>query len=574
MGLKQYYAKFNDNSYLRHTSPNPETKSLYPDRTSRSVTSGHYVLSVPTPLPDPVMLSCSKDVMKKLGISKEMMESNDMLRYLSGNIPKDINTWATPYALSIYGRPVTDNCPYRNDTGYGDGRAHSIGEFVVDGKRLEIQLKGSGTTPFSRGGDGKAVLRSSIREYLVSEAMHWLNIPTTRALSLCISATERVDREWYPDNEKNSNQTNVQIETKSNPTAIVARVSESFLRVGHVELFSRRVQKNKTIESLQALDQLFRHIVFREYPEFIDMNPDDQVLSVLSRFAERLITMVTGWLRVGYVQSNFNSDNCLVSGRTMDYGPFGFMEKYDPQKNFWAGSGSHFAFINQMNAAKANYVVFARALEPLMQNKCINLEQISSKFDILSSQSISTMWMQKLGLVELGWTRTVENILERLLELMQSVDVDYTIFWRQLSDIPLLLKVGKESSKAYLRSIQQHLTKAFYVPVLNDGWIRWIDDYCSVLSTLVTDPGTISTEGKLCSKQMKTHSPKYVPREWMLARAYKDAENNSFEMLYELENLFKKPYDEQYEMESKYYVLTPLHIVTNTPGISSMTCSS
>lgn len=566
--LRQYYSKYNDNSYLQQLIPDQEDKKNYPNKISRPVISGHYVSSVPTKLSDPVMISHSTDLMKLLNLNRQIMESNDMLRFLSGDLPFDSPTWVTPYALSIYGQKMIDNCPYKNDTGYGDGRAHSIGEFVIDGKRWELQLKGSGKTPFSRSGDGRAVLRSSIREYLVSEAMHHLKVPTTRALSLIISTTEQVPREWYDTSKKTSN-VSANITVKSNPTAIVCRVSESFIRVGHIELFSRRVTDttqsvNQSIYrsngAKKELELLFRHMVFREYPEFVSYPLEDMVHSVLKEFAKKIILMVTHWIRVGFVQSNFNSDNCLVSGKTMDYGPFGFLERYDPTKNFWVGSGDHFSFMNQMNAAKKNYLTFASSTEPLLDRRCLSMEQLEENFDLVAQKNLRMMWRQKLGLDELEWAGTVEGLMNRLLVLMNSVDVDYTIFWRQLSDLPLLIGLGD-------KTIYLHMSKAFYDPVITSLWKQWFDDYCSLLRKLSTDLVKLSSK-------MKSYSPKYIPREWMLAKAYTDAENNSFEMLYELEKLFRNPYDEQTDLESRYYVLTPLHIVTNKPGISSMTCSS
>jgi uncharacterized protein YdiU (UPF0061 family) len=229
-------------------------------------------------------------------------------------------------------------------------------------------LKGSGKTPFSRSGDGRAVLRSSIREFVASNAMHHLNVPTTKCLSLVISVSEKVNREWYDK----SNGKNI---IKSNKTAITCRDTPSFLRVGHIELFGRRALSSRNITDrshrLKELDLMFRYMIFREYPHLSNLNIEDMIDKFLTEYALRLAYMVSQWIRVGYVQSNFNSDGCLVSGRTMDYDPFGFLEKYDPDKNFWSESGQHFSFMNQMNAAKRNYLSFETSIEPLLNEKCI-----------------------------------------------------------------------------------------------------------------------------------------------------------------------------------------------------------
>lgn len=306
-------------------------------------------------------------------------------------------------------------------------------------------------------------------------------------------------------------------------------------------------------------------MVFREYPEFLNLCMEDAVINVLKEFSKKISHMVAQWLRVGFVQSNFNSDNCLVSGTTLDYGPFGFMEKYDPMKNFWADSGNHFSFMNQMTAAKMNYLTFAKSLEPLIDNKCMAFDQLADNFDKVSSRIVNQMWVQKLGLVSQGWNLSIENLFNRLLLLMKNTDIDYTIFWRQLSNIPLIMTTNDYT--IYSGTIHSNMIKAYYKKIMNDDWKKWYSDYCDLLKYEKRDPVVISME-------MKKQSPKYIPREWMLESAYSNAEKNSFNIFFDLQSLFKHPYDEQPNMESKYYTLTPLHIVTNKPGISSMTCSS
>ena len=177
------------------------------------------------PLLDPCLVAYSPDVARDLGLSEEDCGSADFLQYVSGHVetmPK-MRSWCTPYTLSVAGSEIsTGNM-------YGDGRAISVGEVVVDGSRWELQLKGAGSTPFCRGADGRAVIRSSLREFLASEAMHQLNVPTTRSLSLIMSLSESALREWLG-------------ERVYEPCAITCRVSRSFLRVGHLELFGRRAR--------------------------------------------------------------------------------------------------------------------------------------------------------------------------------------------------------------------------------------------------------------------------------------------------------------------------------------------
>jgi uncharacterized protein YdiU (UPF0061 family) len=306
---------------------------------------------------------------------------------------------------------ILRNCPYGTGNGYGDGRAITIGEL----RGWEIQGKGMGTTPFSRGADGRAVLRSSIREFLASEAMHHLGVPTTRALSLVVSDADTVNRPWYseaidtatpfpasplpslndPRLARYPLEQRKQIlrqlrQQKSDPDrliqepcAITCRVSRSFVRVGHIDLFSRRAMRKHQELSLEQqktdddnekqekvvtntsestewkeLEAIIWHACYREYREEAyepfhstgDLAGAADVLLRLS--ADKLATMVSHWIRVGFAQGNFNGDNCLVGGYTMDYGPFGFLEEYEPLFAKWTGSGQHFGFLNQINAGK------------------------------------------------------------------------------------------------------------------------------------------------------------------------------------------------------------------------------
>ena len=267
-----------DNSWPRELSPEtPENlqkshgleglSTNNDNRSKRQVFNGHYVLVKPTGLSKPERLLVSDDVAYNLlKLTPEQVASDDFLEFVSGNrILNDgkAETWATPYALSIMGSRYTSNCPYGTGNGYGDGRAISIAEF----NGHELQLKGAGKTPFARGADGRAVLRSSIREFLASEAMHHLGIATTRALSLVQSKTDTVNRPWYSEDaslkipemndlrlaqypEEKRREIIQQLRTTqkmdpnmmiTEPCAITCRVASSFIRIGHIDLFAKRV---------------------------------------------------------------------------------------------------------------------------------------------------------------------------------------------------------------------------------------------------------------------------------------------------------------------------------------------
>lgn len=352
------------------------------NQTRRQVFNGHYVMVKPTGLREPRLMLISEDVAKRLlHLTDQQINSQDFLNYVSGNLEEEYQSWATPYALSIMGTRYTSNCPFGTGNGYGDGRAVSIGEF----QNHELQLKGGGTTPFHRGADGRAVLRSSIREFLASEAMHHLNIRTTRALSLIVSEKDTVNRAWYsqgaklalpsPDDPRLANYTEEERRTLlmqlrnekvdpnimvKEPCAITCRVAPSFVRIGHLDLFARRVEKlsqtakvmfsdsnkpryDQTTQEFKELQDLVWHACYREfrdeaYTPFYDKGDIASAATVLlEQSADRLSDMIAGWIRVGFAQGNFNADNCLVGGHTMDYGPFGFMEEYNPLFAKWTG---------------------------------------------------------------------------------------------------------------------------------------------------------------------------------------------------------------------------------------------
>jgi uncharacterized protein YdiU (UPF0061 family) len=421
----------------------------------RPIYNGHYVLVPPTPLKNPKLVIHSPQVSSMLGIKDEEVYSEAFVKYFSGDVEgafendeadttdadakqpqqqqQEIQTWATPYALSIMGSRYTNNCPFGTGDGYGDGRAISVGEVLVataarainsndeskeeidsndnsmdleygtiggeektqhqhplehlyphHASRYELQLKGAGQTPFCRGADGRAVLRSSIREFLASEAMHHLGISTTRALSLIVSEGpdgDTSDRMWYSSNNAspplpglddprlasyNEEQKREILRrlamTKHDPDrlvqekcAITTRVAPSFVRIGHLDLFARRVEmlrmredglhdtmeydshESKTVKATlqyQELKEMFWHACYREYydeayaPYHESKDATSAALALMEGAMQRIANMVAGWIRVGFIQGNFNADNCLIGGRTMDYGPFGFIDVY------------------------------------------------------------------------------------------------------------------------------------------------------------------------------------------------------------------------------------------------------
>lgn len=538
-----------DNSLLRELTPDPESKKLFPNKISRAVKSGHWVNVLPTPLAEPFLIAYSPDMAKKLGMNDQTCNSKICLQLFSGDtsVMPELKPWSTPYAVSVMGSPILAPDPFRG-YGYGDGRAISIGEFVTDSnERWELQLKGAGTTPFARNFDGRAVLRSSVREFLVSEAMYHLGVPTTRALFLVASGSEYVHRAWYPDNmnkQKYEYPPNMTIQERC---AITCRAAPSFLRIGQVELFSRRVRRGLPNAEVQ-LTKLLEHAFIREFPEISGNSLKDKLFQMLRIVAQRYAILTAQWIRVGYVQGNMNSDNCLLSGRTMDYGPFGFMEEYDPLWTpFTSDPQRKFGFERQPIAAQVNLATLADAVLCLLDDNKNDIEEvkkiINHDYPSILNDELEEMRRKKLGLNK--WDKNMfDELWNPLYKLLKGLD--YTIFWRQLS------YYSKDMATDDNSTIIQHLEPAFYENV-DEKQREELCDWVRLWLTKVIADGSDDISRK---KEMRAVSPKFIPREWMLAEAYTAAEAGDYSSFNQLVSLFEKPYDEHPKFD-KYYCRTP-----------------
>ncbi|CAA6802282.1 MAG: Selenoprotein O and cysteine-containing homologs [uncultured Sulfurovum sp.] len=549
-----------DYSFMDTLTPDAKAKENGVDHVSREVFSGHYVPVNPTPIENPKYIAHSKNFFSELGFDDSLAQSPDFIGMFSGDIsevpaPLKRTGWATGYALSIYGNEYYDQCPFRTGNGYGDGRAVSILEAVINGKRWEMQLKGGGKTPYNRGADGRAVLRSSVREFLAQEHMHSLGIPTSRSLSLYTSVTEKVSRPWFRE-DSHSRDPEVMI---SEAVAITTRVAPSFIRVGQLELFGRRARKNEHSKALEELEMIVLHLIDREYSDEIDENLtlSEKVIALATAFRSRLTSLIANWMRVGYCQGNFNSDNCAAGGYTLDFGPFGFMDKYDPKYQPWTGGGEHFSFFNQPNAGERNFYSFCMALKPLLatdDNALKQLSQIHKDFPNVMKEEMQKMWASKLGL-----ERYDDALYKELRTLMIQTSVDYTLFFRELSELP-------EDILA--------LTKSFYNDILGNerakqNWSTWLEKWSLAIS---------SSDKEELSKKMKEVNPKYTLREWHLVPAYKNATKGDYTLIKELQEVMSNPYDNEYveqskEIEEKYYALKPVALF-DIAGVSHVSCSS
>jgi len=580
------FGELADHSWIRCLDCDPEAADNEPNRRSREVRSGHWVPVKPDALPATRLVITSALLAAEMGMDSRFLLSDEFRRFFSGEVDAvpAMKSWCTPYALSIMGTQYTNNCPFKTGNGYGDGRAISVGEIVTKaGLRWEMQLKGGGQTPFCRGADGRAVLRSSIREFLASEAMHHLGISTTRALSLVVSDKATVQRPWYsgaqsaPDKD-DARLASVPPEMRAmllamlaqqgrdpdsmvrESCAITCRVAPSFLRVGHLDLFARRAgSKNASDLQKQQLEKIVQHAIDREYPDSCSSGDLlERSLSMMRVFAERLAALTAGWIRVGFCQGNFNADNCLVGGRTMDYGPFGFIDEFDPGFAKWVGSGDHFAFMNQIQAGLANFTTFATSLKPLFPQGDQRVDSLLSSIrESVFKPALLGAFAPKLGLsLE---CKALPDVVASLQAVLSQLQPDYTIFFRELASL-VSMPLGT-SEEALVRA----LSPSFYrVPSESDvaelvGWIRrWLI--------------ALGDEGRVvdAAARMKRANPKYVLREWMLADAYRLAAQGDFTVVHELHRLSCSPYDEQPEFECKYYRLAPREALSQ-PGLAFMT---
>jgi uncharacterized protein YdiU (UPF0061 family) len=552
-------AKLVNYSLMDTLNCDPHAKTDGTDHEPRQVFTGHYVPVKPTPIKDPEYVVHSKHLFHELGFADSLAETADFVRLFSGDIsqaPKPMRKvgWATGYALSIFGTEYFQQCPFRTGNGYGDGRAISVLEAVIKGQYWEMQLKGGGRTPYCRGADGRAVLRSSIREFLAQEHMHSLGVPTSRSLSLYVSKTEKVKRPWYSQ-MTHSTDPDILI---SEAVAISTRVAPSFIRVGQLELFARRARKKEHPKAMEELEKIALHLIDREYDAVIDktLSTAEKVVLLAHEFRNRLTSLIANWVRVGFCQGNFNSDNCAAGGFTLDYGPFGFCDVFNPHFQSWTGGGHHFSFLNQPEAAQHNFQMFCAALRPLLdshQDYLQQLEEIQLGFSNVMQTQMEKMWAAKLGIGTFN-----SDLFNELKTLMVQTPVDYTIFFRELSTVPD--DIGP-------------LKKSFYndAKVMEKRWTEWLTKWKSLILSVNVDSAYSRAE---LSRQMKLVNPKYCLREWLVVPAYQQANSGNYSLVRELQEVMTQPYAEQsQEVEDKYYRLKPPEYF-DVGGLSYYSCSS
>lgn len=485
-------------------------------------------MAVPTPVVAPTLLAWSREVAASLDLDATAMESSALLSALSGNA---LLPGMSPYA-SCYGGHQFGNWAGQ----LGDGRAILLGEAInAAGQRFELQLKGAGPTPYSRSADGRAVLRSSIREFLCSEAMHHLGVPTTRALSL-VNTGEMVMRDMFYDGN-----------AKPEPGAIVCRVAPSFTRFGHFEILAARGNR-------ALLERLLDFTISRDFPE-LDSNPAQRVEKWFAEVCERTARLIVHWMRVGFVHGVMNTDNMSILGLTVDYGPYGWVDSFDPgwTPNTTDAVGRRYCFGRQPEIARWNLQRLADALGLVVAPDAL-IAGIE-RYDTVYEETFRRAFADKFGF--LSWRDDDAALIEEAFDLLRRAEVDMSDFFRRLATI------NSQSPRVQL------LQEAFYREDLFQrhapAFTQWLAQYAARLRLDAEPPLNRSTRMNRCN-------PRFVLRNYLAQQAIDRAEQGDPAMISDLLEVMRRPYDEQPEKQ-KYSAKRP-DWAKQKAGCSMLSCSS
>jgi uncharacterized protein YdiU (UPF0061 family) len=467
----------------------------------RQVANAAYTRVDPTPVAAPRLLAWSRPMGELLGLSREEFDVQVLAgnRVLPGMVP-----YAARYGGHQFGQWAGQ---------LGDGRAITLGEVIAtDGSRQELQLKGAGRTPYSRTADGRAVLRSSVREFVCSEAMHFLGVPTTRALSL-VGTGEAVIRDMFYDGHP-----------APEPGAIVCRVAPSFVRFGNFQVLEDGI-----------LGQLADYVIRHHFPGYT-------YAAWFQEVCRRSALLMVDWMRLGFVHGVMNTDNMSILGLTIDYGPYGWLEGYDPMwtPNTTDAHGRRYAYGNQPHIAQWNLARLAEALLPLIAKE--ELEKGLALYADTFNEAWPRALAQKLGLAALDQPGDAE-LANDLLSVLQERETDFTLFFRRLS-VPDL----------------DSLRPAFYDEP-PPGLPAWLERYAARVRD---EAGRV--------ERMNRVNPKYVFRNYLAVQAIDALAQGDAALLERLMHVLQRPYDEQPEHEA--LAARRPEWARERPGASALSCSS
>jgi len=559
-GLRSLSEMQFDNRFVRRLPADEDIRNM-----PRAVRNACYTRVEPTPVRAPRLLAWSDAVGELLGVSRPAEIADPVIETLAGNrILPGMQPYSARYGGHQFGHWAGQ---------LGDGRAITLGEVLCpDGIYRELQLKGAGRTPYSRTADGRAVLRSSVREFLCSEAMHYLGVPTTRALSL-VATGESVVRDMFYDGNP-----------KAETGAVVCRVAPSFVRFGNFEILAAQ-------QELETLRQLADYIITEDFPEL--GVPGPSMPSIYVRWFEEICrrtgVLLAHWIRVGFVHGVMNTDNMSILGLTIDYGPYGWLEGFDFNwtPNTTDAQGRRYCYGNQPDIALWNLARLAGALAPLVADHA-GLERGLAVFGEVFQDTWGRMLADKLGLATLG-REGDDMLLSDLFDLLQQTETDMTLFFRGLMDIPVDQAAGSMDDTALaglLRDTFYDENQAFEPMQFArlGGWLRRyiarvrleadagpsaasVDPLADASAT--SAPGAMGT-GRI--ERMRRANPKYVLRNYLAQQAIEALEQGDASVIERLMEVLKHPYDEQPGQEA--LAQKRPEWARNKPGCSALSCSS
>jgi len=473
--------------------------SYFPfDNTYATLPGAFFQRLDPDPVSSPEMIQFNRELAIELGLDVERLEAQGGVAYFSGN---EVPEGADPIALAYAGHQFGGFSPQ-----LGDGRALLLGEVVgKDGVRRDIQLKGSGPTPFSRRGDGRSALGPVKREYILSEAMSALGVPTTRALA-AVATGDKVARESML------------------PGGVFTRVAQSHLRIGSFQYFAAR-------GDLENLRILADYAIHRHYPDVAEV--ETPYLAFLSRVIEKQAQLIAHWMQLGFIHGVMNTDNMSISGETIDYGPCAFLDNYHPSKVFSSiDQNGRYAFAQQGPIGHWNLVRLAETLIPLIdenQDKAIAMaEEQLDRFPDIHKEALKERYLHKIGIAR-GSDKDWE-LVQDLLSVMAEGGADFTLVFRHLSDA---LEAGKDGKVESL----------FSVPDLARSWIKLWRHRMS------------ETEHESATALMKRTNPIYIPRNHRVEEAIVAGYEGNYEPFHRLNAVLKHPFEEQSDF--RVYELAP-----------------
>jgi uncharacterized protein YdiU (UPF0061 family) len=496
-----------DNSFVRELPADPVT-----DNVPRQVSGAAYTRVAPTPVAAPRLLAWSEDLAARLGIGRP---DPALIEVLAGNrVLPGMQPYAARYGGHQFGHWAGQ---------LGDGRAITLGEMLArDGSRQELQLKGAGRTPYSRTADGRAVLRSSLREFACSEAMHWLGVPTTRALSL-VGTGESVIRDMFYDGHP-----------APEPGAVVCRVAPSFLRFGNYQIHAARTEP-------EALKKLVDYTVRNFYPQL----SYEQFFHEVCR---RTANLMVDWMRLGFVHGVMNTDNMSILGLTIDYGPYGWLEGFDTQwtPNTTDAPTLRYVYGNQAGIAQWNLARLAESLLSLIDEKA--LQEGLTLFADTFQEGWNRALAAKLGLAALDRPGD-EALVSGLFRALAAAETDFTLFFRHLAEPTM-----------------DSLRPAFYTPrPSDDPLVTWLEQYNARLRE-----ESVGRQERVGT--MNKANPKYVFRNYLAVQAIEAMGQGDTSVLERLMQVLRRPYDE-HPQHAELAARRP-DWARDRAGCSALSCSS